>query len=170
MKFLKESVIAASAARVFEFHEAPDAFARLQPPWQTTEIIVPPSSLAVGTKVVLRTKVGPIWQTIEVEHVEYERGRMFADRTLRGPFKMWMHRHVVTPVDATSCTLTDDITYELPLGALGRLFGSGFARRHRSPLCLPPRGHARRVRDRAVRSYRGFANPRRHALRGREGE
>jgi len=129
MKFLKESVIAASAASVFEFHEAPDAFARLQPPWQTTEIILPPSSLAVGTHVVLRTKVGPIWQTIEVEHVEYEPGRMFADRMLRGPFASWLHRHVVTPLGPESCTLTDDITYELPLGALGRLFGGGFARR-----------------------------------------
>ncbi len=128
MKFLKESVIAASAARVFEFHEAPDAFARLQPPWQTTEIIMPPSSLAVGTKVVLRTKVGPIWQTIEVEHVEYEPGRMFADQMLRGPFASWLHRHVVTPLGPESCALTDDITYELPFGAIGRLFGGRFAR------------------------------------------
>ena len=39
MKFVKESVINASAEKVFAFHEAPDAFERLQPPWQTTEIV-----------------------------------------------------------------------------------------------------------------------------------
>lgn len=129
MKFLKESVIAASAARVFAFHEAPDAFARLQPPWQTTEILQPPRSLEVGTRVKLRTKVGPIWQTIEAEHVAYEPGHMFADRMTRGPFASWLHRHVVTPLGPDACRLTDDITYELPLGMLGRTFGGWFARR-----------------------------------------
>lgn len=68
---------------MFAFHEAKDAFERLQPPWQETVIVTPPSSLAVGTRVVLRTKIGPIWQTIEAEHVAYEPGRMFAGCTSR---------------------------------------------------------------------------------------
>ncbi|CAN5748235.1 hypothetical protein BH11MYX4_BH11MYX4_42850 [soil metagenome] len=129
MKFLKESVIAASAEAVFAFHEAPEAFARLLPPWQKSEIITPPSSLAVGTRVVLRTKVGPFWQTIEAEHVAYEPGRMFADRMNKGPFASWLHRHVVTARGPNECTLTDDTDYELPLGVLGRVVGGGFARR-----------------------------------------
>ena len=41
VRFVKESVIEASAERVFAFHEAPDAFERLQPPWQKTEIVQP---------------------------------------------------------------------------------------------------------------------------------
>lgn len=128
MKYVKESVIRAPAARVFAFHEAPDAFAKLQPPWQKSEVVMPPRSLEVGTRVVLRTKVGPFWQTIEAEHVAYEPGHMFADRMLRGPFAEWLHRHVVTPLDDDRCTLTDDITYALPFGRLGQLFGGGFAR------------------------------------------
>lgn len=129
MRFVKESVIAASAERVFAFHEAADAFAKLQPPWQKSQILAPPTSLAVGTRVVLRTKVGPFWQTIEAEHVAYEPGVMFADRMVRGPFAQWLHKHVVTPRTANACTLADDIEYELPLGALGRTFGGAFARR-----------------------------------------
>ena len=127
MRFKKESVIRASAARVFAFHEAPDAFERLQPPWQTSEIVQPPASLEVGTRVVLRVKVGPFWQTLVAEHVEYEPGRMFADRLVKGPFKQWLHRHVVTPRGDNECVLTDDIEYELPLGVLGQTFGGGFA-------------------------------------------
>ncbi len=129
MRFVKESVFAASAAAVFAFHEAPDAFARLLPPWQTSEIVTPPTSLAVGTRVVLRTKVGPVWQTIEAEHVEFEPGRMFADRMNKGPFKHWLHRHVVTPLGPAQCKLTDDVEYELPLGALGRAVAGRFVRR-----------------------------------------
>ena len=127
--FQKKSTIAASAARVFAFHEAPDAFARLQPPWQTSEIVQPPTSLAVGTRVVLRTKIGPVWQTIEAEHVEYEAGHMFADRMIKGPFRYWLHRHIVEPVSANECILIDDIDYALPLGPLGAFFGGWFARR-----------------------------------------
>ena len=128
MRFVKESVIDASAETVFAFHEAPDAFERLQPPWQTTRIVQPPTSLEVGTKVVLKIKVGPVWQTIVAEHVEYEPGRMFADRMVEGPFASWLHRHIVTPKGPNQCVLTDDIEYELPLGFLGRIFGGGFAR------------------------------------------
>ncbi len=129
MRFVKESVIHASAERVFAFHEEPDAFQRLQPPWQTTQIVQPPTSLEVGTRVVLKVKVGPLWQTIVAEHVAYEPGRMFADRMLQGPFASWLHRHIVTPEGPDRCVLTDAIEYELPLGWLGRLFGGAFARR-----------------------------------------
>jgi ligand-binding SRPBCC domain-containing protein len=130
MRFKKESVIRASAERVFAFHEAPDAFERLQPPWQETEIVRPPASLEVGTRVVLRVKVGPFWQTMVAEHVEYEPGRMFADRLVEGPFAKWLHRHIVTPRGDHECVLTDDIEYELPLGVLGRVFGGWFARKN----------------------------------------
>ena len=129
MRFTKTSVISASTAEVFAFHEAPDALAQLTPPWQKTEIVQPPASLAVGTRVILRTRIGPFRQTIVAEHVEYEAGHMFADRMVEGPFRSWLHRHVMTPNADGTCTLTDDVEYELPLGALGRLFGAGFARR-----------------------------------------
>ncbi len=129
MRFVKESRIDASAERVFAFHEAPDAFERLQPPWQTTRIVQPPSSLEVGTRVIARIKVGPFWQTIVAEHVAYEPGHMFADRMLEGPFASWLHRHIVTPAGPSQSVLRDDIEYELPLGWLGRVFGGAFAHR-----------------------------------------
>ncbi len=129
LRFEKESQVAASAEKVFAFHERPDAFARLQPPWQTTQIIQPPVSLAVGTRVILKTKIGPMWQTIEAEHVEYEKGRMFADRMVKGPFRYWLHRHIVEPQSENSCILIDDIEYALPLGPVGAFFGGWFARR-----------------------------------------
>jgi ligand-binding SRPBCC domain-containing protein len=130
MRFVKESVINASAERVFAFHEAPDAFERLQPPWQTTRIVQPPISLAVGTQVILQVKVGPLWQTIVAEHVAYEPGTMFADRMVKGPFANWLHKHIVTPRGDNQCVLTDDIEYDLPLGILGRTFGGRFAQRN----------------------------------------
>lgn len=128
-QFRKQSRIAASAAKVFAFHESPDAFLRLQPPWQQSKIILPPASLAVGTRVILKTKIGPFWQTIEAEHVEFEAGHMFADRMIKGPFHYWLHRHIVEPASESESILIDEVTYSLPLGAVGAFFGGWFARR-----------------------------------------
>jgi hypothetical protein len=126
--FKKETVIAAPAATVFAFHERPDAFALLQPPWQKTEIVQSPKSLAVGTRVILRVRVALVWQTIEAEHVAYEAGHMFADRMVRGPFSRWLHKHVVIPEGPDASRLKDVVEYELPLGRLGQFFGSRIAR------------------------------------------
>ena len=164
MRFVKESVIEASAERVFAFHEAPDAFERLQPPWQKTEIVQPPASLEVGTRVELRIRLGPFWQTLVAEHVAYEPGKMFADRMLTGPFASWLHKHIVTPRGPDRCVLTDDIEYELPLGLLGRIFGGAFASRQLASDRLAPAWEAGNPRTRAgcawTPTWRGRGSPR----------
>jgi ligand-binding SRPBCC domain-containing protein len=120
MRFVKESVIAASVEEVFAFHERPDALALLQPPWEQAQVLVPPRSLEVGTVVELRTKLGPLWIDIVAEHVAYEKNRSFEDVMTRGPFAKWHHKHLFYP-DADGCRLRDEIEYEPPLGPLGRL-------------------------------------------------
>jgi ligand-binding SRPBCC domain-containing protein len=52
---------------------------------------------------------------------------MFADEMVRGPFKRWLHRHVVES-RGESCVLIDDVQYELPLGLVGRWLGGWVAR------------------------------------------
>ena len=127
-RFVKETLLDAPCERVFAFHERPDAFALLQPPWEETRIIRPPGDLAVGTVVVLKTKLGPLWITIEAEHVAYVQNERFEDVMRRGPFAHWHHKHLFSARGAR-CLLRDEIDYALPLGALGRLFGAGFVRR-----------------------------------------
>jgi hypothetical protein len=46
----------------------------------------------------------------------------------KGPFAKWLHRHLISPVSEHESRLVDDIEYELPLGPLGRMFGSGIAK------------------------------------------
>jgi ligand-binding SRPBCC domain-containing protein len=129
MRFVKESVIDASVEEVFAFHERPDAFARLQPPWEHAQIIEPPVSLAVGTVVRVRTRVGPLWVTIVAEHVGYEKNRSFEDVMTRGPFASWHHKHLFIP-EGARCLLRDEVDFEPPFGPLGRLV---------APLAVLPR-------------------------------
>lgn len=129
MRYVKQSTFPFSAAVLWAFHERPDAFSLLTPPWQPTEVVQAPVSLEVGTRVVVRAKLGPLWRTIVAEHIEYERGRKFADQMLEGPFKRWVHQHIIVATGPSQSMLTDDIEYELPLGVVGRVLGGPFARR-----------------------------------------
>lgn len=129
MRFVYESIIEASVQDVFAFHERADAFALLQPPWEHTQIIQPPTSLQVGTVVRLRTRVGPVWVSIEAEHVAYTKDQRFEDVMRRGPFRSWHHKHGFL-ADPRGCLLRDEIEYEPPLGPLGRRI---------APIAIEPR-------------------------------
>jgi ligand-binding SRPBCC domain-containing protein len=97
-------------------------------PWENTRILKPPTGLEVGTRVLLQTKVGPFWTTIEAEHVAYVENQRFEDVMHKGPFAYWHHKHLFS-ARGQQCLLRDEIDYELPLGVLGRVFGGHFARR-----------------------------------------
>ena len=120
LKFVHESVFPASVEEVFAFHERPDAFEVLQPPWERVEVVRPPSSLQVGTQVEVRAKVGPFWTTVLAEHVAYEHNVRFEDVMKKGPFAHWHHQHLFFEHEQ-GCRLRDEIDYAPPFGWLGRL-------------------------------------------------
>ena len=125
--FVFQSDFDCSAGRLFGFHERREALQLLTPPWQTIDLIQPPKSLEVGTRVIMRMKVGPIWQPMEAVHVAYEPGVSFSDQLVKGPFAYWLHKHEVESLGENRSRLIDDVTYRLPLGALGALFGGWYA-------------------------------------------
>lgn len=126
--FEKRSHIAAAPERVFAFHEAPDALERLTPPWEKARVVEKTGGLAVGARVVLEMRMGPLPLRWVAVHTEYEPGRMFKDMQQSGPFKKWEHTHRMDPDGAGGCYLVDRVDYELPLGALGQLGGGAFVR------------------------------------------
>jgi ligand-binding SRPBCC domain-containing protein len=125
MRFVKETRIAATPAVVFAFHESPGALERLTPPWEKVELIEGGRSIRPGSRVVLRTAIGPISLRWVAEHTEYEPPRYFADRQLTGPFASWYHRHLFLDDGSGGTLLRDEVDYEPPLGWLGRMLGGG---------------------------------------------
>jgi len=118
-RFVKESRIAAPPAAVFHFHERPDALAHLTPPWEPMRVIQPPSSLQVGSRVILAGRVFGLplrWVAI---HTEYEPPRRFADRQQSGPFEHWYHRHEFVDDGAGGTLLRDEVEYVPPFGRVG---------------------------------------------------
>ncbi len=124
--FVKESRIAAPPDVVFAFHESPDALVRLIPPWERVKIVEPGVSLQPGSRVALRTGFGPLSLEWVAEHTEYEAGRMFADRQVRGPFAYWYHRHRFLDDGQGGTILRDEVDYAPPMGKLGELVSGAF--------------------------------------------
>jgi ligand-binding SRPBCC domain-containing protein len=123
--FVNESRIAAPPDVVFAFHESPQALLRLIPPWENVKLVARAGSLEPGSRVTLRTRLGPLALDWVAEHTEYEAGRMFADRQVRGPFAYWYHRHRFLDDGHGGTILRDEVDFSPPLGRLGELVGAG---------------------------------------------
>lgn len=127
--YVKQTRIKAPQQVVFAFHQRPDALKLLVPPWEKVEVEQPPSSLEVGTRVVLVNRLGPLRLRWVALHVAFEPPNFFTDIQEKGPFKRWEHKHSVIEEGQEECLLRDEVTYELPMGLAGRLFGGAFVRR-----------------------------------------
>lgn len=120
VKFVAQSVIRASPERVFAFHELPDALTRLTPRWIDARVISNPASLKPGSRAVIDISVAPLVRLrTEAVHTIYDPPLLFEDQQLKGPFRRWIHRHIITPV-GDGARLTDSIEFEPPFGLLGR--------------------------------------------------
>lgn len=121
MQFTKESVIHASPERVFAFHELPEAFDRLTPPGEPTRVIQRARIDRIGSRAIIEMRLfGLVPVQWVAEHTAFERPRLFEDVQVSGPFRAWRHRHLVLP-HPEGAILRDEITFEPPLGVLGRL-------------------------------------------------
>ena len=114
MRFIHQSVIPAPPEAVFAFHEQADALQKLVPPWERVDIVQPPASLRPGTRVVLRMRLGPLPVTWVAEHTRYEKGVLFEDRMVSGPFRRWVHTHRFLPAEGGTL-LRDEVDLLLPV-------------------------------------------------------
>lgn len=122
MRFVKESLIHASPERVFAFHEQDSALELLSPPWETARVIQHAKISEVGSRAIIETNIiGPIMTRWIAEHTIYQPPHLFEDVQIKGPFRSWRHRHIIT-AHPEGATLRDEIEFEPPLGILGRMF------------------------------------------------
>ncbi len=126
-RFVKETRIEASPADVWSFHESPGALNRLTPPWERVEVERDDRSLKPGSRVVMKTSLGPIPLRWVAEHTDYDPPHRFVDRQVSGPFAFWNHVHSFR-ADGSGTILRDEVEYRVPFGWLGRRLGGGLVR------------------------------------------
>ncbi|MFL5349172.1 MAG: TIGR01777 family oxidoreductase [Hyalangium sp.] len=118
------------ASELFAWHTREGALERLMPPWESAELVERSGEgLREGTRVVMRMRVGPLWQTWVARHTKYIQDSLFQDEQVSGPFAQWVHTHRFWPEPPSSSVLEDEVIYAPPLGVAGRAFGGGMIRR-----------------------------------------
>jgi uncharacterized protein len=122
--YLARSPMPASARAVFDWHARPGAFERLNPPFDPVQVVEHSGSIAVGTRAVLRVRLGPLSYKWVAVHTALEDGVSFSDKQESGPFALWEQTHRMVPEGPDRSVLEDEVHYRLPLGSLGAL-GAG---------------------------------------------
>jgi ligand-binding SRPBCC domain-containing protein len=106
---------------VFEFFSRAENLQELTPPWLNFRILsVDPSPVRRGTtiKYSLRWRMVAIRWTSEI--VEWQPPFRFVDEQRKGPYQRWHHEHRFIS-QGKGTVIEDEVQYELPFGALGRL-------------------------------------------------
>ena len=125
--FRLRSAIPAPATELYDWHSRPGCFQRLNPLWEPTEILSQEGSFGTdGMRITFRAHcLGPFQCTWIVELFDFEPGRGFKYRQVRGPFSEWIHTHRFIDDGKGGSFLENDIAYRLPFGPFGAAFGAG---------------------------------------------
>jgi ligand-binding SRPBCC domain-containing protein len=117
----REQVVISPLAEAFDFFSRASNLERITPPWLNFGMLTPePPALGAGSLIEYRLRVHGIplhWISRIDEFVE---NRSFVDRQIRGPYRLWHHRHEFASV-AGGTRVRDHVDYALPLGRLGEL-------------------------------------------------
>ena len=128
--FEARSQLPVSAEELFAWHAREGAFERLMPPWESAQVEERHGEgIREGARLVLRMHLGPVPVRWVAQHTRYVPGSLFQDVQVEGPFAKWVHTHRMwNDASAAGSVLEDEVEYALPVGALGRLAGGGYAR------------------------------------------
>lgn len=119
----REVVLPASSERVWGFLATPVNLDLLTPPELRFRIITEvPEHMHEGLRILYNIEIPFFgrrkWLT---EIREIVPGQSFVDEQLRGPYRSWIHYHLIDPLPDGRTRMTDRVDYRLPFGALGRL-------------------------------------------------
>lgn len=122
-RFRDSMIIHAPASRVFEFYTNLKNLERMIPPMMRMRVIKAQTPLRRGALVTFGLR--PTGIPFEVKWVsriiEFEPGRVFADKQIRGPFDHWLHRHEFRELEDGRTEIRDTIEVGTPMGFFGQM-------------------------------------------------
>ena len=116
-----------SAAALFRWHCRPEAFTDLLPPGDSTAV-ERLAQIRNGEEMVLRVGVGPLRLRWVSKIYDVVPDRQFRDLQISGPFRFWLHSHLMHPIDDRHSALEDRVTFALRGGHLAHFFGGWLVR------------------------------------------
>jgi len=125
----REQRVARPVRDVFRFFAEARNLERITPPWLGFEVLGTRSAdMGAGTVIEYRLRLHaiPLRWTSRIDEWSEDRG--FVDRQVKGPYRLWHHRHEFV-ADGEGTLVRDTVRYALPFGPAGELAHAAFVRR-----------------------------------------
>ena len=125
----QEQLVPGPLDEVFPFFAEARNLERITPPWLAFRVVTPePIEMRPGTLIEYRLRLHgvPVRWLTRIE--EFEAGRGFVDVQLRGPYRLWHHRHEFE-ARGEQTLVRDTVHYAMPFGLLGALAHLALVRR-----------------------------------------
>jgi ligand-binding SRPBCC domain-containing protein len=125
----RTTVISRDQASVFAFFAEAANLQRITPAFLDFEIVTPqPIAMGTGTLIDYKMKLSGLPVRWRTRIQEFEPSSHFVDIQLKGPYRLWHHRHEFEAVSGGT-KMRDIVDYELPFGAIGTIARALFVRR-----------------------------------------
>jgi len=123
MQFLlkRETLIPSDIQTVWAFFSNPENLVKLSPEYLDFRIVHCPATKEVFNGMKIEYRVSPVmkiplkWESVIQDVVPF---RQFKDIQTKGPYKVWEHTHFFESI-AGGVLMKDQVSYEMPFGALG---------------------------------------------------
>jgi hypothetical protein len=125
----REQLVPRPLDEVFGFFARAGNLERLTPPWLGFGLVTPePVEMRAGTLIEYRLRLHrlPLRWISRIDR--WEPGRAFEDVQVKGPYRLWHHRHEFRAAGGGTL-VQDHICYALPLGWLGEGAHTAFVER-----------------------------------------
>jgi ligand-binding SRPBCC domain-containing protein len=113
-----------AATEVFEFLRQTANLIRVSPPELHMTLAEGPALIELGSRLVIQARRWGIPQRMVSKITAYQANVSFEDTQLEGPFKRWVHSHVLEMVIGGT-RVVDRIVYDPPGGLLGLVMTAG---------------------------------------------
>lgn len=130
-QFNSEHLLPVTMEVAWEFFSSPENLARITPPEMDFKVLTDPGELEIYDGMLIDYTVKPLfglplyWQT---EIFMVDKPNCFADRQLKGPYKLWEHKHTFIQQE-NGVLMKDEVRYQLPLGIIGQMAHSILVRK-----------------------------------------
>ena len=128
-EYYQEQWVPRALPEVFDFFSAAENLERITPPFLGFHIVSKSTpAIEQGTLIDYKLKIHGVpvkWRTLISE---WKPGESFTDEQLKGPYRVWRHRHEFRALRGGTW-MTDRVRYAVPMGALGRVAAGSFVAR-----------------------------------------
>jgi ligand-binding SRPBCC domain-containing protein len=129
--FKTEHLLPISIEMAWSFFSSAKNLALITPPEMEFKILTKLDDKEIYEGLLIDYTVKPVlgiplnWQT---EIFKVDKPHSFADRQLKGPYKIWEHTHTFIQKE-NGTLMIDELKYQIPLGILGDLAHSIFVKK-----------------------------------------